>query len=293
MKQIIRQVLPRPILRRLRRLRARTKVPYHNIYHCCSWKTASQWIRAVFEHPVVYARTGLEPYNIEAWLDRILLTPAYRGMTQWELEMMLLRGHRCALAIPRYTIGLCLYLDYESYQSIPKPKSYRTFAVLRDPRDLVVSWYFSILKSHVEKPNVLEERATLAKLSQSEGFKYSIRRLHELGVFRSQRSWAENASRDSNVHLVYYEDLAKDHRIFLADLFDHLKIRMPEDEFHALCDATEFAKFTKGRQQGDEAITSHYRKGIAGDWKQYFDEEMTRYFGDATGNLLEVLGYER
>jgi Sulfotransferase domain len=35
----------------------------------------------------------------------------------------------------------------------------------------------------------------------------------------------------------------------------------------------------------------HYRKGVAGDWQNYFDSSLRRHFREVTGDLLDVLGY--
>jgi hypothetical protein len=35
----------------------------------------------------------------------------------------------------------------------------------------------------------------------------------------------------------------------------------------------------------------HYRKGVAGDWRNYFDPPLRAYFREVTGDLLDALGY--
>jgi hypothetical protein len=41
-----------------------------------------------------------------------------------------------------------------------------------------------------------------------------------------------------------------------------------------------------------ERPVSHYRKGTAGDWRNHFDADISAAFTAATGNLVELLGYE-
>jgi len=41
-----------------------------------------------------------------------------------------------------------LYIKAENFQQIPKPKRFAVFYVMRDPRDLAVSHYFSQRYSH-------------------------------------------------------------------------------------------------------------------------------------------------
>jgi hypothetical protein len=46
-----------------------------------------------------------------------------------------------------------------------------------------------------------------------------------------------------------------------------------------------------GREAGDEDPSSHFRKGVVGDWKGHFDESTLSRFGAEAGPLLRELGY--
>lgn len=51
-------------------------------------------------------------------------------------------------------------------------------------------------------------------------------------------------------------------------------------------------RMTSGRPAGTEEKTSFLRKGIAGDWKNYFSREACEIFDHYAGNELIRLGYE-
>ena len=53
----------------------------------------------------------------------------------------------------------------------------------------------------------------------------------------------------------------------------------------------DFQRFSGGRLRGDEDRASHFRKGVAGDWRDHFDEEAVRSFEAQAGGLLRDLGY--
>ena len=244
--------------------------PYENIYYCCTQKTASQWFRSIFNDPIVYKYTGLVTYPY------VQLGLKYASFKS---------------ALPKGTIGTHLYVNYPTYLSIPKPVNYKTFFVLRDPRDAVISWYFSAKYSHILVSIIPELRRDLEQLNFSDGLKYMINRLEEFGYFEAQRSWI-NVDRDKqNIFIFRYEDLVGNNNSFLRKLFSYLNIEMPEDEFTALWDRNKFEQITRGRAQGEENINSHYRKGISGDWKNYFDDSTLNYFKQVTRDLVEVLGY--
>jgi hypothetical protein len=78
----------------------------------------------------------------------------------------------------------------------------------------------------------------------------------------------------------------------LKQLFDYLDIVIPEQKLVALLNRHRFEKYSGQRNQGIEDHYSHYRKGISGDWRNYFDSTTIAHFKKITENLLEVLGYE-
>jgi hypothetical protein len=53
-----------------------------------------------------------------------------------------------------------------------------------------------------------------------------------------------------------------------------------------------FQAQTAGRKQGQENLTSHYRKGQPGDWQNHFQPEHKTLFKELYPGLLTTLGYE-
>jgi len=246
---------------------------FDTVYHCCTQKTASQWFRAIFSDRLFYRYTGLEV------VPHIAL-----GLREAHFDGQ----------FPMRTIATHLYVDYPTYNSIPKPPRYRTFFVLRDPRDALVSWYFSMKYSHVDRfETVRTLRHELADMDAEAGISHLIRRLEGFGFFDAQRSWMESPAReDPSVRVMLYEDLASDNAQFLTRLLEYLDVRMPESDVRRLHERHSFRRMSRGREQGQEDINSHYRKGVAGDWRNYFTPRLENELRETTGDLLSVLGYE-
>jgi hypothetical protein len=242
---------------------------YDNIFYCCTQKTASQWFRAVFNDLTFYENTGLK---VKVY-DEL-------GLQYGKFQAVL----------PKHTIGTQLYISYPTYQEIYKPQHYKTFFVLRDPRDIVVSMYFSAKCSHVLIDVIPTLRKDLESLDLSAGMKYMVDCLSEFGLFEAQRSWMQSAQEQS-IQIFRYEDLANDNFTFLKQLLTYLEVSLSDKELTNLYNRHKFESKAKGRSQGEENINSHYRKGLAGDWKNYFDGSITAHFGQVTGNLVETLGY--
>ena len=55
--------------------------------------------------------------------------------------------------------------------------------------------------------------------------------------------------------------------------------------------SASFENMGDGRPRGEERNTAFVRKGVAGDWKNHFDADLSRQAWGIAGNLLEHLGY--
>jgi hypothetical protein len=83
------------------------------------------------------------------------------------------RNDRIVEPFPPRSIVTHLYVTYDTYLSIPKPEKYKTFFVMRDPRDLVVSWYFSAKYSHRLEHPITEMRKTLKQYDHKIGLEFA------------------------------------------------------------------------------------------------------------------------
>ncbi len=168
----------------------------------------------------------------------------------------------------------------------------RGFHVVRDPRDMVVSGYFSHLKSHPDEywPRLRYYRRYLRTLSTEEGL---LREMEFSSVFLSHMmSWDYHTPR---ILQLKFEDLIKDPFGTFVAVFRFLEIipdRVSERDLSAILDSLTFEKLSGGRKAGAEDSGHHYRKGVPGDWKNHFNEKNVDYFKRLYNPLLIKLGYE-
>lgn len=265
------RVMARRAMMETHNARLRLTVPvaarseYGNIYHCAVRKTASQWVKELFSDPIVYRYSGLLPY-----------VPRYY---KW----------RHPQPFPPNRTALSLFISHKRFKAIPKPDAYRAFFVLRDPRDIVVSSYFSTRNSHAPMGDVPQVRKVLLEKPFKDGLLYVISHLAKKGAFNDLRAWA-TAPDSEAVRLFRYEDLTGEHQLAeVGRLMQHCGIPIPEPELERLLDRYSFHRM---RGSGKPpAPTSHYRKGKPGDWQNHFDDDVHDAFVAATGNLVELLGY--
>jgi sulfotransferase family protein len=265
---------------RVRLIRVSRPSELRNVYHCCVHKTGSQWIRKVLADPEVYRVTGLRTF---AYAPRLPSDGKNRGYDALRFDA----------AFPRKTIVSPLYIDHPGFVSIPKPEPWRAFFVARDPRDVVVSWYFSTAHSHPTASNqsLQRTRERLARMSQEEGLVFTIQSLREYGLFDALDGWCRAADENENVLLVRYEDLIGDDADARWEtLLNHCDVRLRPDERRALLERYSFERLS-GRRRGDEDPDSKLRKGVAGDWRNHFTPAVTEAFRDATGDLATRIGY--
>ena len=57
-------------------------------------------------------------------------------------------------------------------------------------------------------------------------------------------------------------------------------------------DKARFERWSKGRKRGTEDSSSFFRKGIVGDWRNFFTERDESIFREEAGDLLRELGYD-
>lgn len=218
------------------------------------------------------------------------------------------------------------FLSYTNadYRRVKELKKVRGFHVVRDPRDICVSAYFSHLKSHETKnwPELVAHRQKLQTLSKEEGLLLDMEFV--AGFIEEMDSWDYN---DSNFLQVRMERLTADPYRQMLKIFDFMGIldrrrytarlsllhalsrrlqrvsqgrfsinglsqHLPAERLLGIIWENDFASKSGGRRPGEEDQTSHYRKGVPGDWRNHFREEHIHYFKEHYNSLLLKLGYE-
>lgn len=238
-------------------------------------------------------------------------------------------GYNLSKFIQKENLDFVSYLSAD-YQYLSKIEDYKGFHVIRDPRDIAISAYFSHLKSHPtdDWPELIEHRKELASLPKDEGLLLSFRFTeilqvngHNLNLFASLTNWNYD---DPKIQEIKFEDLIinpYDHFLRILkhlNLMDDYQINIPnilkflinnlikakkkainrkyKIPFWLLADIihhNNFQELSKGRKPGLENINNHYRKGISGDWKNHFKKEHKTYFKEQWGDFIIWRDYEK
>ena len=231
------------------------------LFHITHGKAGSQWIYAILRElfPYQIVPPQAHSYQVRKW-------PLQHG-----------------------GVYPTVYLDREEFEMLNCGRNCKKFVVLRDLRDTLVSYYFSSKVSHaLLTSGMVQTRELLNERSQEQGLILSMR----CGIrepARIQQTWVQ-----SREPFLRYEDLiANDFAILKSEFIDRLKLPITEKQLQAAVDKHRFEKQTGGRPRGQEDVSSHHRKGIAGDWKNHFTPKVTKAFKEAYGQVLIETGYEK
>ena len=236
-----------------------------NVYHAAIQRTGSQWLKAIFSDARIRGASGL----------------AVQPQRRYEWDAF-------QKSFPPYTYVPGLYISYGAYEEISKPRNYATIYVYRDPRDVVVSWYHSMLESHSPMGKVPAHRRRLRSLSFEEGLAYSIRVLQLKMSFLW--SWYLNRE-DDRVLFVQFEELVERPEEQFSRIFRHCGIDVPSSLLGEVLEDYTKRKMRKRDMQRRSGETSHYREG-GSSWEEAFAESHARLFRDLNGRLVEALGYD-
>jgi hypothetical protein len=236
-------------------VRARFLDDWPPVFHITQWKAGSQWIHKILA-------SCCAPKKV--W-------PSFDG-TQ---------------PIARNNVYAAAYLSKEEYDSFATSDS-KYFIVLRDPRDILVSGYFSMKFSHTLLPGIAEQRQELESISLEEGMLRTIETWVQPSVDIAL-SWAKSGAR-----WIRYEDLLhRDVELLTQALLVDCGLPIKKSLLEESVLACRFDKIAGGRKPGQEDVNSHYRKGIAGDWKNQFTPHIKDIFKQRFGEALKICGYEK
>jgi hypothetical protein len=301
-------------------------------------KCATQWIKAILAD--ICATTHLRMFEVSR-------------INEWDFADLRALVH-C------FRPDVLVYSNAEIGQVRLLP-SLRGFHVIRDPRDLIVSAYFSHLHSHslATWPGLAEHRRRLQATDKSAGLllemDFSRRVLDDMAEWDyAQPGVLELRMEDMIASPVEHFGTIAEHlglthlpkssyRERLSSLVGIIvgrgqrmarrqfrnvlhppqpagdapavaQVHGPDpyrfyplnaawkhglrfkslaiEEVPSIVDRHRFSRKAGGRERGVEDAHNHYRKGVAGDWRNHFEPVHVEYFKRNYNDLLLRLGYE-
>jgi hypothetical protein len=189
------------------------------------------------------------------------------------------------------------------YAFVRRLTRYRAFHIVRDPRDMAVSAYYSHLYSHSTEwwPELKDHRDRLRKLNFCDGLICDMEFTdtlptdgYAIGVFNRINSWRFD---DPNILELKFEHLISSPLETLYDAFRFVGLLgdEPSERMSALqaaIEANSFERLSGGRQAGQRDDHHHYRSGRPGEWRTAFQSVHVNWFKSRYPGILPRLGYE-
>jgi len=235
-----------------------------NIYSASCPKAGSQWMKALLHHPIVRSHTGL-------------FTLPQRGYHLMDVPPKL----------PKATFVPGLYVSYDYYKQMKKPRNHRLIYVFRDPRDIVVSAYFSGLKTHRVLADIGESRAILQSTSMDEGMNFLIKKgVQNLG---DMASWV--GINDEHVRSWRLEDIEADEPAAIRGILEHCGVSLSESEMDTVIgECTRSALQSKDLARRSDGSESHYRVKREG-YEEFLKPEHYAAIERILPGFIEQMGY--
>ena len=169
-------------------------------------------------------------------------------------------------------------------------EDYKVILATRDPRDILVSDYFSIAYSHsVPSKGGSKHNSFISKRLAAQNAT-----IDEYVISESERVYDIFSryqilllDRYKNVHLATYEDMISNFEIWLNDLLEYCELDLSREFIQYLIEENEAKKPKK------EDITKHIRKGVAGDYKEKLQPETIQTLNNKFEPILRHYHYQQ
>ncbi len=192
----------------------------------------------------------------------------------------------------------CLFLGHFMYH-----KNFgKIIGLVRDGRDVVISFYFHTLFSNDANPNFMVDKVRQKlRFNDYENVSENLPSFIEYLASDFSRgfmrfSWADSVKSFKNnksVQIIQYENLLTDpnQELKKAIAFLTSSNTFEENKLERVIDEYSFQNQTK-RKPGTGDKNQFIRKGISGDWKNYFNKDSAEIFDKYWGQELIDMGYE-
>ena len=164
---------------------------------------------------------------------------------------------------------------------LPLGPATRTYLLVRDPRDVVTSKYFSVKYSHSTAGPVDGILKTREMLGNQDIDTFALDRAHQTaGWFRDYDILCS-----SHFLLRRYEDIIFDKGKFVAELCSHFEIDIPKQRLESVAKAIDI------RPEAED-VMAHVRRVTPGDHREKLKEETVEQLNDIFKDILAKYDYK-
>lgn len=170
------------------------------------------------------------------------------------------------------------------------PKSKLVF-LLRDGRDVCTSGVFHWFNKQLNTTTLSEFQKTRRAIFLKTTEKKINRFFTDEEIEEWACTWAEPLRLIDEVEqlfpvlIIRFEDMLQDQFTVFQTLYDFMGVKSDNKTITACVESSSFEKMA-GRKRGEEIANAHVRKGISGDWLNYFTKKDGALFHQFAGDML-------
>lgn len=177
------------------------------------------------------------------------------------------------------------------------PKSKIVYLV-RDGRDVLTSGVFHWFNKQANNSTLSDFEVERRKVFLENENSTLKRFFQDKEIEQWANEWLQplktikKAKENHDVKVVFYEAMLANPRKVVESVFEFLSIKISAAKLDKCIEAGSFNKMSQGRNRGEAKQDAHVRKGVSGDWKNYFTLEDCLLFNKIAGDYLVEFGYE-
>ena len=184
-----------------------------------------------------------------------------------------------------------LYSAFGGYPvGIPELPRYKVILAVRDPRDILVSRYYSRAFSHRlpfegsdKRDSVLQERKQARRQSVDEFVLETSDELQETYTIYLDELLDDHP----DVHVARYEDMTADVNTWMKSILDYVKISPPQSIKEEI-----LGEARSVRNKKEEDVDSHIRKGEPGDYRHKLSSSTISKLNKKFSRILSHFEYK-
>lgn len=265
------------------------------IIHCCTQKTASQWFISFLKDVLRKSNKKLTINTFADYRKSVIFRDSSYKKPSYALQKELYTHQNDEFGFNKLKKN-SLYTSFyvgPNILNFLKQNQTKVFFILRDPRDLVISWYYSAKYSHPPTEDINRVRSFLMNCSFVEGVKYSIDQMSEFGLFEGVKGWMGRAENKDLYRIYLYDDFVEQYENFCLDLISFLDLKRRNISYDEIITKNSYENFSNGRNKGESDNKSHYRSASINQWKDEFNDELIEYFELKTNNLGKQYDHQK
>ncbi|MEE8357436.1 MAG: sulfotransferase domain-containing protein [Anaerolineales bacterium] len=169
-------------------------------------------------------------------------------------------------------------------RGISELEKYKVILMVRDPRDILVSWYYSIAFSHSIPPitsdrheEYIRKRKNAKEIMIDEHvISESDRVFNILSLYQT-----ELLDKYPHVYLTSYEKMTSNYEMWLRDLLNACELEISDQTFQ------KYIADNRQLQPKEENIYKHIRKGKPGDYLDKLEPETIKFLNNKFSPILD------